>query len=316
MENKTIVFTTKDYSYFVERLSDLGWKSRERFGIGKIKRISFPDGEAYHCFDESESVHNRDVVVIGGTDTDANTLELFDMCYHLAKDGVRTLTIVIPYFGYSTMERAVKSGEIVKAKTRAVLLSSIPPTMRNRIVFMDLHAEGIPHYMEGSIQPVHLYAKPLIETMCRKAGGDGFVLGSTDAGRAKWVESLARDMGVDCGIITKRRLSGSSTEVSAINADVKDKTVVIYDDMIRTGGSLIGAANAYLGVGAKEVHAVATHGVLPGDSADKLFNSGVFKSISVTNTHPRSAGMLFIDRRNFFKIYDVNEIIFDYLLKN
>lgn len=341
---RKIVYSTKSSEYFLRKLL-ASLKYRNHLVVWPMVKTDFPDGESYHRFNsELYDLHDEDVVVIGSTQDDTSTMELYDMCYHLSKEGIRTLTIVIPFFGYSTMERAVKKGEIVKAKTRAALLSSIPSTMRNRIVFVDLHSEGIPHYFGDKVQPVHLYAKELVMDMCRKAGGLNFVLGSTDAGRAKWVESLANEMNVECAIITKRRVSGSETEVSGINADVKDKRVVIYDDMIRTGGSLIGAAEAYRKAGAVEVYAVATHGVLPKGSIEKLWKSQQFNKVFVTNTHPNveriqtrlkggvekvkcpycdgicevcynkaSEVQVPVD---FLQVHDVSSLLFNYLVKN
>ncbi|MFN3491513.1 MAG: ribose-phosphate pyrophosphokinase, partial [Anaerolineales bacterium] len=91
-------------------------------------------------------------------------------------------------FAYATMERAVRPGEVVTAKTRAALLSAIPPACSgNRIVLLDLHSEGIPHYFEGELTAIHVYGKPIIRALARRLGGDDFVLACTDAGRAKWV---------------------------------------------------------------------------------------------------------------------------------
>ena len=265
-----------------------------------------------------EDVSGQKVLLIGGTTTDSETLELYDMACHIAKTGAESLTIIIPYYGYSTMERAVKPGELVKGKTRARLLSSIPNVCPIKIMFMDLHCEGIPHYLEGNIQPTHLYGKKLIIKMCKNLIGDNeFVLASTDAGRAKWVESLANEMGVECAIITKRRISGTDTEIAGINADVKDKDVVIYDDMIRTGGSLMKAGKAYLNAGAKNVYAVATHGVFPNDSLFQLKASGIFKSIATTDTHPRSnelTGMPSLE--GFYKVYTIAELLSDYIIEH
>ncbi len=120
-----------------------------------------------------------------------------------------------------------------------------------------------------------------------------FTVASTDAGRAKWVESLCRDMvklklPVHPAFIIKRRISGSVTAVADISADVAGKLVVIYDDMIRTGGSAIAAARAYLAKGALAVILISTHGVLPNDSKERLRASGCFDHVIVTDTHPRA----------------------------
>lgn len=340
------IFATTNYKYMLEALMHAQHKNQAAVPIGgavdprtmregTIYFKEFPDGETHHQF--NSTITGKHVIIVGGTVDDSETLELFDMACHCAKNGARNLTLVIPYFGYSTMERAVKAGEIVKAKTRAILLSAIPAKIH--VLFMDLHSEGTPHYLEGSIQAVHLYAKRAIIKMCKKISNVGdadyklntnFVLASTDAGRAKWVESLANEIGVECAIITKRRLSGTSTEIVGINADVKGKNVVIYDDMIRTGGSLIAAGAAYKEAGAAKVFAVATHGVLPGTSIYKLKDSGVFDKVYVTNTHPNavsikaklSAGTTAMDEEikksyeamnNFYHVFDIAPIIYRYM---
>jgi ribose-phosphate pyrophosphokinase len=254
---------------------------------GVVETRHFPDGERYLRI-LTESV-GRDVVVLGGTVADADTLTLYDLACATVGAGARSLTLVIPFFGYQTMERRVKEGEVVVAKTRARLLSSIPPAgLGNRVALMDLHSEGIPHYFSGEVRPVHLSARPLMLREIRRVGGDEFVLGATDAGRAKWVESLANDLGVEGAFIFKRRHDDGTTEAAAMNADVRGRKVVIYDDLIRTGGSLIGAASAYLDAGATSIAAVATHGVLPGDALDRLVDSGLFTDIVCTDSHPRA----------------------------
>lgn len=328
-----LIFATTNYKYMLDSilayqsknlpLSPVGGFDPKHLRDGSIERKEFPDGETYHRIADSPA--GRNIILVGGTHTDSETLELFDIACHCAKAGAKSLTLIIPYFGYSTMERAVEAGEIVKAKTRARLISAIPATTRTRVVFMDLHSEGTPHYLEGSIQPVHLYAKKVIIQMCKKISFDGegdykdnkdFVLASTDAGRAKWVESLANEIGVECAVITKRRLSGTNTSIVGINADVKGKKVVIYDDMIRTGGSLISAGKAYLDAGASKVYAVATHGVLPGHSLFKLIDSKVFTKVFVTNTHPASVKLKNDSYKDFYEVFDVAPIIFNYLKKH
>ncbi|MCU0676719.1 MAG: ribose-phosphate diphosphokinase, partial [Myxococcota bacterium] len=212
-------------------------------------------------------------------------------------EGCHILTLVIPWFGYQTMERAVKPGEVVTAKTRARLLSSIPIAgSGNRVMLLDLHSEGITQYFSGNIRPVHVYAKTVTLQLLRELAAEPMtrgrvVLGATDAGRAKWVESLANDLGVDAAFVFKRRLSGDATEVTALAADVRGKTVVIYDDMIRTGGSLLGAARAFKDAGATRIAAVTTHGVFPGESLAKLQKSGLLDAIACTDSHPNAVAL-------------------------
>ena len=277
-----LVFSTRSYAYLREDLVQVG-----RLEPGSIEVSTFPDGERYQRL--VTPVSGRDVVLVGGTVSDADTLELFDLACSIVKEGAHSLALVIPYFGYSTMERAVKPGEVVTAKTRARLFSAVPlAAAGNRVFLVDLHAEGIPHYFEGGIRPVHVYAKPVVVDLARRLGGDDIVLACTDAGRAKWVESLANEMGVPASFVFKRRLDGSHTEVTAMSAVVSGKSVVIYDDMIRTGGSLIAAARAYKSAGAVKLTAIATHGVFPGDALERLTETGLFSAIACTDTHPRA----------------------------
>lgn len=276
-----LLFTTRSYAYLAEPLLAFGGTT-----LGTVVHQQFPDGERYQRI--ATRVEGERVVLVGGTISDEDTLELFDLACALVKYGARQLRLVIPYFGYSTMERAIKPGEVVTAKTRARLLSAIPAAPEgNRVFLVDLHAEGIPHYFEGGIRPVHLYAKETVCTLARQMGGEGFVLACTDAGRAKWVESLANDLGVPASFVFKRRLDGSRTEVSAVSAQVQGKRVVIYDDMIRTGGSLLNAARAYRDAGAASVVAITTHGLFPGDALNKIRTAGVIERIACTDSHPR-----------------------------
>ena len=283
MTEKFLLFSTRSYAY----LKDEVLQNNAHFEEGKIEQKTFPDGEHYYRI--LANVEYREVVLIGGTISDQETLEIYDLACGLVEGGVKKLNIVIPFFAYSTMERATKSGEIVTAKTRTRLFSAIPQAyFGNRLIFIDLHAEGIPHYLEGATRSVHIYAKPIIMEIAKKLAGESFVMASTDAGRAKWVESLANDIGVEAAFVYKRRLSGSDTRLTGVNADVKGKKVVIYDDMIRTGGSLLQAAKAYKEAGAEKIYVIATHGILPEGATKKLKDSNLIEKIVVTNTHPNA----------------------------
>lgn len=284
MQNPPLIFSTTRYMYLRDDILNY-----DRFEAGRVEVQHFPDGERYQRI--MNNINGRNVVLIGGTISDDDTLELYDLAYALQTYGAGSLTLVIPYFGYSTMERAVSAGEIVTAKTRAHLLSSIPRTNNIRLILTDLHSEGIPHYFEAGILPLHLYCKPIIMEAARELCGQDFVLASTDTGRAKWVESLANDMGVNTALIIKRRLSGSDTTVTSINADVAGKQVIIYDDMIRTGGSLLGAARAYREAGAKEIFVIASHGLFSNNGLDTLRQSGLIRHIVCTDTHPNAVAL-------------------------
>jgi ribose-phosphate pyrophosphokinase len=307
--SRVLVLASRSYAYMQAAVCAAGG-----FEAGVVEVKSFPDGERYQrlrC-----DVEDRDVVVLGGTIGDVDTLEVYDLACTVAKCGAHSLTIAIPYFGYSTMERAVHPGEVVTAKTRARLLSSIPAAHEaNRIVLLDLHSEGLPHYFEGDVRPIHVYAKSVILEAVRELGGvDGggrdngpgdFVVACTDAGRAKWVESLANELGVPASFVFKRRLDGDRTQVTAVSAQVAGRRVVIYDDMIRTGGSLLEAAKAYRDAGAASIAAVATHGLFPGEALARLRDSGLLTRVVVTDSHPRAVqlGSDFLEVRSVASVF-------------
>ena len=277
-----LLFSTRAYSYLAEALCRAG-----DFTLGEVERRAFPDGERYQRI--TSPCAACDVTLVGGTISDADTLELYDLACALVHYGASRLSLVIPYFGYSTMERAIHPGEVVTAKTRARLLSSIPAaSLGNRVFVLDLHVDSITHYFEGNLQPVHVSGRPLLGAAVRRLGGGGteYVLGCTDAGRAKWVESMAHYLGVDAAFVYKRRVAGDRTEVAGVSAHVRDKRVVIYDDMIRTGGSLLGAAAAYRAAGATDVTAVTTHGLFSRDGLDRIAESGLLRAVVASDSHP------------------------------
>ena len=278
----TVVFSIRDYDSMGDDLMRVG-----KFERGAIERDVFPDGE--HYLRIATSVLDQHAVAIGGTISDTATLELYDLACAIVENGAATLSLIVPWYGYATMDRATKSGEAVTAKNRARIFSSIPAAkLGNQILLLDLHSEGIPHYFEGSLHPVHVYAKPVIESLARDLAGTDFVLGSTDAGRAKWVESLAIALAVPAAFVYKRRRSAEQTEVTAVSTRLSGETVVIYDDMIRTGSSLLNAARAYREAGAGKMFAIATHGEFPGDAFDRIRGAGLFEAIACTDSHPRA----------------------------
>ena len=299
----TVVFSLTEYDYMADELTRVG-----SFERGAVERDIFPDGE--HYLRITSSVLDQHAVVIGGTVSDSATLVLYDLACAIVENGASTLSLIVPWYGYATMDRASKSGEAVTAKNRARIFSSIPAAkLGNQILLLDLHSEGIPHYFEGSLHPVHVYAKPLIESLVRDLAGRDFILGSTDAGRAKWVESLANELSVPAAFVYKRRRGPEETEVTAVSTRFSGETVVIYDDMIRTGTSLLNAARAYRESGAGRLFAVATHGEFADGAFERIRASGMFEAIACTDSHPRAREL----RDRSLIVRPVAELFFPYL---
>lgn len=302
--SQKILFATQRYQYLKDRILALtpAWEN------GHIDIRDFPDGEHYHRI--TSNVSGKEVVLVGGTIDDKETLELFDIANGCIHNGALGINLVIPYFGYSTMERAVQYGEIVKAKNRAILFSALPSTsLGTKVILIDLHVDGISYYFESNVRPVHLYGKHFVQDAALAfAAGRPFVLASTDAGRAKWVESLANDLHVPAAFVFKRRISGDETLITAISANVQDQLVIIYDDMIRTGGSLLHAAEAYRDAGASAIAVITTHGIFAGNGFEKIRDSGLVQQIVCTDTHPAALHI----NDPILKVHSVAPLIVDY----
>jgi ribose-phosphate pyrophosphokinase len=239
--------TTESSRPFGERLAaQLGVE------VAPVERRDFPDGERYLRFaaEDRFALLGQDVVIVGATESGESLDDVYRLAAEAAKHGARSLVLAVPYFGYSTMERGTRPGEVVTAKVIARQLSAVPRAARGTwVLLMDLHSAGIGHYFEGDTVALELYAGPKVVEAIARLALPRLVLASTDMGRAKWVEALANRLHAPVALIHKRRLSGSETRVAAVVGDVAGRDVVIFDDMIRTGGSLVQAAEAYLRAG-------------------------------------------------------------------
>ncbi len=297
------LLSSAPYTYLKQNMLRTG-----RFDNIEIENKTFPDGEHYWRIINPEQISGKPAVYICGTTDDAAIFEAYNMCCTLVREGCSELHLVIPYFGYSTKERAVKGGEAVTAKNIARLFSTIPVSPQgNHIYMVDLHSLGTQYYFEQNIHPVHLTTEPVIDRMIadiRHECGD-VVLASADMGRAKWIEKMSNRLGIGGAYIMKKRLSGTETVVEALNADVNGCHVIIFDDMIRSGGSIINAARAYKSIGAKDIYVACVHGVLVDGAVEKLKASGVIKGVYCTNTHIRTQQI----QDDFVKVYDMSEVI-------
>jgi ribose-phosphate pyrophosphokinase len=290
---------------FAERLAEhLG------IAVAEVQREHFPDGERYLRLDLPSrfGLLGQHVVIVGATDSAESLDEVYRLGCAVAKYGIRSLVLVVPYLGYSTMERAVRPGEVVTAKVIARQLSGIPRASRgNWVLLMDLHAAGIVYYFEGDTVALELYAEPKVVAAIERLNLPDLCLASTDMGRAKWVEAFANRLHAPVALIHKKRVSGSQTRVSAVVGDVAGRNVVVFDDMIRTGGSLVQAAEAYLRAGANSVHAVATHLVLPPGAVERL-EAAPLAGVIGTDTHPNHR---LVEGRPRFAVVSVADLFAD-----
>lgn len=286
-----LLFNTLPYSGLAQEI--LEQPDNELVPVS-LERNTFPDGEKYMRI--KQHVAGADCVILGGTQDTESIFEIMNLGYGITTSGARSLTIVIPYFGYQTMERSSNPGEIVMAKNMAHWLSSIPSAAHgNRILLLEPHTDTIPYYFGANVTTRAIPSLEIIMRACVELAGTSFVLGSTDVGRAKTIEYIQRafaakhrEYNVETAFVYKRRESGTETKITGVNADVSGKDVVIYDDMFKTGGSLVGAARVYKEAGANKVYAVATHGVLPGSALRRILACDDIEAVAMTNSHPNA----------------------------
>lgn len=286
-----LVFSTAAYRYMAEELCA---GHENPFALGELDRKFFGDGERYLRF--ISEVYDEDVVIIGGTISEADTTELYDLASTAVDIGARSLRLVIPYYGYSTMERAVKPGECVTAKSRARLLSSIPRApMGNTTLLFDLHADTIAGFFEGNMRARSIHCEELNAEsilMCVPDGDDYRVL-TVDGGRLKWVGSIGRRLNARTGTFLKERDQEATTMIGGA-ANLAGAHAVFFDDMGRSLGSACGKDDDHPGPvreakkqGAKSVSLVITHGVLCGDALETARKAGITRIVT-TNSHPHA----------------------------
>jgi ribose-phosphate pyrophosphokinase len=198
------------------------------------------------------------------------------------------------------MERAKRgSGEIPKGITRTRQIFRANPDF---VFFVDLHSEAVLHAHDGSISTFHIRTDQIFVEYIQQSGLEDYVLVSPDYGRSKWVAGMASMLGCPHTVADKDRFAMDQTMVNQVSGVVRDKTVIIVDDMIRTGGSILQTVERCVQVGAKEVFVMATHLVLCGHSKER-FKACAIKKVLGTDTYPE------IPTGEFYQIISVARLI-------
>ncbi|MCF6290599.1 MAG: ribose-phosphate diphosphokinase [Desulfobacterales bacterium] len=238
-------------------------------------RKEFQDQESYHAF--PLKLAGRDIIIIGATHDEhafQEVIDLIDGSHYWRADSVN---VIVPYHGYSTMERAKPgSGEIPKGITRTRQLFRACPDF---VGFIDLHSEAILHAHSGKIHTKHIQTDSLIVDKIKTLGPGDFVLVSPDYGRSKWVAGLAGRLNLPHTAADKDRFAMDRTMVQQVSSVVRGRTAIICDDMIRTGGSIIQTAERCRQAGAEDVVILATHLVLCGRARQRFHEAGIKKII-------------------------------------
>ncbi len=255
--------------------------------LGKSTVKTFADGEASVSLEET--VRGADVFLVQSTCKPVNDhlMELLVMIDACRRASAGRITAVIPYFGYARQDRKAKSRDPISAKLVANMITAAGA---DRVLTMDLHANQIQGFFDIPVD--HLLGSPtFVDYFMHKFPEDqfnheDFVVVSPDVGSVGRARAFAEKVHMGLAIVDKRRPKANVSEVMNVIGDVKDKTCILYDDLVDTAGSLCGAAKALVEVGgAKEVYACATHGVLSGPAFERLNNS-VIKELVLLNTIP------------------------------
>lgn len=220
----------------------------------------FPDGECYTRID-SEAL-NDDVVIVQNTYPDSNMIEMFLLQDAVKKMGSKSITLVIPYFGYARQDRVFKPGEPESAKVMIKHLG----IMCDRVFTVDIHKESVLDYFDCPHKD--LKAAPAIAEYFRSKGID-LVL-SPDVGAKDRAKAVGDEMGVPYDHLEKVRLSGSDVKISPAHMDCTGKNILIVDDMISTGGTIVAAKRALNEAGATNVSVACTHGLFVNNALEKL----------------------------------------------
>ena len=250
--------------------------------LGESEVTTFSDGEI--AISIGESVRGLDVFVIQSTSVPVNRhlMELLIMIDAFKRASAGRITAVVPYFGYSRQDRKSKSRDPISARLVADLISVAGA---DRILTMDLHSPQIQGFFSipvDDLQGISILAPYFKDRFGHRE--DDIVCVSPDLGSVARARSFSHRVGIGLAIVDKRRQKANTSEVLNIIGDVKDKTVIIVDDMIDTAGTLCNAAAAVIELGgAREVYAAATHGVLSGEAVERIENSYI-KEIMLLNT--------------------------------
>jgi ribose-phosphate pyrophosphokinase len=251
--------------------------------LGKLTLANFPDGEVSVRIEED--VRGRDVFVVQPTcpPVNHNLMELLIMLDSFKRASAARITAVLPYYGYARQDRKDVGRVPITAKLVANLVTVAGAS---RVLALDLHAAQIQGFFDIPVD--HLHAAPVINEYIRNLGipQSDFVVLSPDEGSIKRALIHQKKLGGSIAVVDKRRASATETEqANLIGAPLRDKVAVIFDDMITTAGSVVGAANVARHNGAREVIACATHAVLCGPAIERLRHAPL-KQVVVTDSIP------------------------------
>lgn len=253
----------------------------------------FADGEINVKI--SESVRGKEVYIIQPTckPTNDNLMELLVMVDAFKRSSASNINAIIPYFGYARQDRKAAPRVPITAKLVANLLQSAGV---NRIITMDLHAGQIQGFFDIPVD--NLYGSIVFYDYVKSKNLKNPIIASPDIGGVARARHFAEQLGLQLVIVDKKRERANESEVMNIIGDVKDKSVILVDDIIDTAGTMVKAADVLKKNGAISVMAIGTHAVFSGNAIEKIEN-GALDEVAVTNSIP------FENKSNKIKVLSV-----------
>ncbi len=239
----------------------------------------FADGEIY--IEINENIRGNSIFIIQSIASPANDnlMELLLCIDALKRSSAKNITAVIPYFGYARQDRKVAPRTSISAKLVSNLITKAGA---DRVVTVDLHAGQIQGFFDIPVD--NLFATPIFARHVKKnIKSKNIICVAPDVGGTERARALGKILDVGLAIVDKRRPKPGQAKVMNIVGNVKDKTCIIVDDIIDSGGTIVSAAKALKDKGAKEVYVYITHGVLSGEAVQKIKKSAI-KNLVITDT--------------------------------
>ena len=272
--NNFLVFSGTKSRYLAEKIcKELGCP------LGNLDITYFADGEFEVCYEES--IRGRDVFLVQSTFPNSdNLMELLLMIDAAKRASAKTICAVIPYFGFARQDRKDRPRISIAAKLMADLLTTAGVT---RIITMDIHADQIQGFFNVPVD--NIFASKIFVPYIESLNLPELMIASPDAGGTRRAASYAKMLNTVFSICHKQRSKPNAIEQMLLIGDVKDKDVILIDDMIDTAGTITKAGKLIKDSGARSVRAFATHPILSGEAMERIENS-VFDEVVVTDTIP------------------------------
>ncbi len=261
----------------------------------------FADGEIY--IEINENIRGNSIFLIQSVSSPANDnlMELLLSIDALKRSSAKNITAVIPYFGYARQDRKVVPRTSISAKLVSNLIAKAGA---DRVVTVDLHSGQIQGFFDIPVD--NLFATPIFARhIKKKLKKNNIICVAPDVGGTARARALGKLLNVDLAIVDKRRPAPGKSEVMNVIGNVKNKTCILVDDIIDSGGTIVNAASELKKRGAKDVHVYVTHGVLSGNAVEKIKKSSI-KNLVVTDTIDNS---IKVKKANNIEVLTISNLV-------